>query len=175
MNPFCICDCDIENTRHFSSKITNDDSNILNQADASITKTLLFCNSNYSSRVNSQILNANIDFILRSKRFDELSKCPCLSVSPIKTICQFEYKVRVIFILIFTLFQIVLVFLYSGTGNTQYIGNTVKGRISKLAFQENKARQIFRKMNISYPLIRTCVVFLKHLFLDSYFCLITEE
>ena len=164
MNPFCICDCDIENTRHFSSKITNDDSNILNQADASITKTLLFCNSNYSSRVNSQILNANIDFIPRSKRFDELCKCLCLSVSPIKTICQFEYKVRVIFILIFTLFQIVLVFLYSGTGNTQYIGNRVKGRISKLAFQENKARQIFRKMNISYPLIRTCVVFLKHLF-----------
>ena len=30
-----------------------------------------------------------------------------------------------------------------------------KGRISKLVFQENKARQIFRKTNISYPLIRT--------------------
>ena len=26
-----------------------------------------------------------------------------------------------------------------------------KGRISKRAFQENKARQIFRKTNISYP------------------------
>ena len=34
-------------------------------------------------------------------------------------------------------------------------GNKVKGRISKRAFQENKARQIFRKTNISYPLIRT--------------------
>ena len=101
-NPFCICGCDIENTRHFSSKITDDGSNILNQADASITKTLLFCNSNYSNRVNSQILNASIDIILRSKRFDELNKCLCLSVSLIKTICQFEYKVRVIFILIFT-------------------------------------------------------------------------
>ena len=31
------------------------------------------------------------------------------------------------------------------------------GRISKRVFQENKARQIFRKTNISYPLIRTCV------------------
>ena len=70
-------------------------------------------------------------------------------------------------------------------------------------FQENKARQIFRKTNISSPLIRTrtsayqwksCVrvrirgvrnvrfsknltflVFFKHPFWDSPFCLITEE
>ena len=33
--------------------------------------------------------------------------------------------------------------------------NKAKGRISKRVFQENKARQIFRKTNISYPLIRT--------------------
>ena len=31
----------------------------------------------------------------------------------------------------------------------------VKGRISKRMFQENKARQIFQKTNISYPLIHT--------------------
>ena len=36
-----------------------------------------------------------------------------------------------------------------------FVGNTAKGRISKRVFQENKARQIFRKTNISYPLIRT--------------------
>ena len=36
-----------------------------------------------------------------------------------------------------------------------YVGNKAKGRISKRLFQENKARQIFRKSNISYPLIRT--------------------
>ena len=70
--------------------------------------------------------------------------------------------------------------------------NKVKGRISKLVFQENKARQIFRKTNISYPLVRkrTCTyqgvnvrfsgnlayfVFLKHPFWDSPFCLITDE
>ena len=35
------------------------------------------------------------------------------------------------------------------------IGNKAKGRISKRVFQENKARQVFRKTNISYPLIRT--------------------
>ena len=51
----------------------------------------------------------------------------------------------------------------------QIVGNKAKGRISKRVFQENKARQIFRKTNISYPLIRT------HPFWDSTFCLITDE
>ena len=66
--------------------------------------------------------------------------------------------------------------------HTKFVGNKVKGQISKRVFQENKARQIFRKANISYPLIRTrtcayqgvrhvrfsenltCFVFLKHPF-----------
>ena len=39
------------------------------------------------------------------------------------------------------------------------VGNNAKGRISKRVFQENKARQIFRKTNISYPLIRTRTFF----------------
>ena len=71
------------------------------------------------------------------------------------------------------------------------VGNKAKGRISKRVFQENKARQIFRKTNISYSLIRTrayqgvrnvrfsenlaCFVFLKHPFWDSPFCLITDD
>ena len=73
------------------------------------------------------------------------------------------------------------------------VGNNAKGRISKRVFQENKARQIFRKTNISYPRIhtRTCAyqwvrnvcfsenlahfVFLKHPFWDSHFCVITDE
>ena len=36
-----------------------------------------------------------------------------------------------------------------------FAGNKAKGSISERVFQENKACQIFRKMNISYPLIRT--------------------
>ena len=32
-----------------------------------------------------------------------------------------------------------------------FVGNKAKGRISKLVFQENKARQIFRKTNILTP------------------------
>ena len=34
------------------------------------------------------------------------------------------------------------------------VSNKAKGRISKLVLQENKARQIFQKTNISYTLIR---------------------
>ena len=77
--------------------------------------------------------------------------------------------------------------------NMELVGNKVKGRISKRVFQENKARQIFRKTNISNPLIRTrtCAyqgvrnvgfsenlaffVFLKHPFWDAPFCRITDE
>ena len=38
---------------------------------------------------------------------------------------------------------------------SQHVGNKAKRRISKRVFQENKAHQIFQKMNISYLLIRT--------------------
>ena len=55
----------------FLNKSTNIDGNISNQADATITKTLLFANSKYSIEINLQILNASIDFILTSNRFDE--------------------------------------------------------------------------------------------------------
>ena len=49
---------------------------------------------------------------------------------------------------------------------TYFIGNKVKARISKRVLQQNKAHQIFRKTNISYPMIRT-----QHPFWDSPFCL----
>ena len=52
-----------------------------------------------------------------------------------------------------------------------YVGNEAKERISKRVVQENKARQVFRRANISYPLdMHTCIsnlvcsVFLKHPF-----------
>ena len=77
--------------------------------------------------------------------------------------------------------------------NVQIVGNKAEGQISKWLFQEHKARQIFWKTNISYPLTRTrtcvyqgvrnvyfsenlaCFVFLKHPFWDSLFCLTTDE
>ena len=39
--------------------------------------------------------------------------------------------------------------------DAEFIGNKVKRQISKRVFQENKARQIFRKTNIFYPLLHT--------------------
>ena len=41
------------------------------------------------------------------------------------------------------------------TVGDELVGNKAKGRISKRVFQESRARQNFRKTNISYPLIRT--------------------
>ena len=85
MNPLFTCDYDVEDTCHFLlycpnflterntllNKITNIDSNILYQADATITKTILFGNSKFSNEIDLKILNANIDFTLTCKRFDE--------------------------------------------------------------------------------------------------------
>ena len=42
-----------------------------------------------------------------------------------------------------------------GNKISQAVGNKAKGRISKQVFQEKNRRQIFRKTNIFYPLIRT--------------------
>ena len=85
LNPFCICGSDAENPCQFLlhcpnflterntllNKITNIESNILYQADATITKKLLFGNPKYSNEINLQTLNASIEFILTSKKFDE--------------------------------------------------------------------------------------------------------
>ena len=45
--------------------------------------------------------------------------------------------------------------LYSLVTKRYFVGNKAKGRIPKRVFQKNKARQIFRKTNISNSLIRT--------------------
>ena len=46
--------------------------------------------------------------------------------------------------------------LLSMFSESYFVGSKTKGRISKRGFRENKARQIFRKTNISCPLISTC-------------------
>ena len=88
---------------------------------------------------------------------------------PLRVICRF------FLLLSWELYQIFEIVTY-------FVGNKVKGRISERVFQENKARQVFWKTNIFYPLIRkrtcvyqrvknvrfsenlTCFVFLKHPF-----------
>ena len=44
---------------------------------------------------------------------------------------------------------------FEGSNEIQVVGNKAKGQISNLMLQENNARQISRKMNISYLMIRT--------------------
>ena len=47
------------------------------------------------------------------------------------------------------------------------VGNKAKGQIWKRLFQENKGRQIFRKSNISYPLIPVRTSEIRHFDLVS--------
>ena len=61
----------------------------------------------------------------------------------------------------------------SSSSGTEIVSNKGKGKMSKRRWQENKARQIFRKANISYPLIRIRALFSCYLRLP--FCLITDE
>ena len=80
LNPLCTCGCDIENICLFllhcpnflteRKTLFNKITNILNQAGATITKTFLFGNSKYYNEINLQLLNANIEFILTSRRYD---------------------------------------------------------------------------------------------------------
>ena len=53
------------------NKMTNIGSTILDEADATATKILLIGNWEYSDEINLQISNASIEFIVRSKRFEE--------------------------------------------------------------------------------------------------------
>ena len=49
----------------------NNDSKLLEITDSSLTHTLLYGNPSFDIITNSLILNATIDFILSSKRFEE--------------------------------------------------------------------------------------------------------
>ena len=44
---------------------------------------------------------------------------------------------------------------YENTRKRHFVGKKAKRRFSKRVLQKNEARQILRKTNISYPLIRT--------------------
>ena len=57
--------------------------------------------------------------------------------------------------------------------DSEVVGNKAKVRISKRVFQENKARQIFRKTNISYPLI--CVSSLRKIYMKGFHLGKTQE
>ena len=54
------------------STIRNIDCKLLENTDSSLTQTLLYGNPSLDINTNSLILNAAIDFILSTKRFEEV-------------------------------------------------------------------------------------------------------
>ena len=83
--PFCSGGLGIESTSHFLlhcpthiterrillSTIVNIDNNLLDLCEPVLTRTLLFgCNS-FDTDANTNVLNAAIEYILSTKRFDE--------------------------------------------------------------------------------------------------------
>ena len=85
LNPLCKCGAEVESTTHFLlhcpiynndrssllSTIRNIDCKLLEITDSSLTHTLLCGNPSFDIITSSLILNATIDFILSTKRFQE--------------------------------------------------------------------------------------------------------
>ena len=85
INPLCSCGIDIESTEHFLlhcpqfvnerrtllSNIGNINYKLLENTDSNLTQTLPFGNKSFDITDNAKILNATINVILLTKRFDE--------------------------------------------------------------------------------------------------------
>ena len=84
LNPLCNCAHGIESTTHFFlhcllftnerytvlSTLSSIDCNLLNNTNFVLTQTVLFDTLSFNSNKNLEILNATIDYILSTKRFD---------------------------------------------------------------------------------------------------------
>ena len=85
LNPLCSCGLSIESTSHFLlhcpifhdirhtllSTLDNIDSKILKSNDSYLTQTLLFGSTSFDSETNTLVLNATIDYILSTERFEQ--------------------------------------------------------------------------------------------------------
>ena len=86
MHPiFLFKSLDIETTSHYFlhcplfhaerstllNNINEIDSTIFNKSDSVVTRILLYGNESFKDEVNLLILNATIDFVLSTNRFDE--------------------------------------------------------------------------------------------------------
>ena len=84
LNPVCSCGQGIEASTHFllhcsnysNERLTclniirNIDSKILSKNDLKVTETLLYGDSSYDDTNNTLIMNATMEFLFASKRFD---------------------------------------------------------------------------------------------------------
>ena len=85
LNPICSCGFDVESTSHYIlhcpiynderhtllSTIKNIDCRLVDVTETVLIKPLLFLNCSVDAETNTQILNATIEYILATKRFDE--------------------------------------------------------------------------------------------------------
>ena len=85
LNPFCSCGLDIESTKHFLlhsptyiterrtllSAIENSDNNLLDLCEHVLIKALLFGSNSFDTNANTNFLNATIEYVLSTKRFEE--------------------------------------------------------------------------------------------------------
>ena len=84
LNPICSCGNDIETSAHFLlhhphysnerstflNTVRNINRHIFDKNDLQITETLLHGDSSLDDKSNTLILNATIDFVFVTKRFD---------------------------------------------------------------------------------------------------------
>ena len=85
LNPLCSCGLDVETTSHYFlhcplfhaeqstllNNITETDSTIFNKSESVMTHILLYGDESFKDEVNLLILNATINFVLSTNRFDE--------------------------------------------------------------------------------------------------------
>ena len=85
LNPICSCGLDIESTSHFLlhcptfnderytllSTLNNIDPTLLELTKSSLSQTLLYGNTLFDKEKNTRILNATIEYILSTERFEE--------------------------------------------------------------------------------------------------------
>ena len=84
LNPICSCVQNVGTSTHFllhfsnysNERLTflniirNIDSNILSKNDLKVTETLLYGDSSYDDTKNTLIMNATMEFLFASKRFN---------------------------------------------------------------------------------------------------------
>ena len=84
LNPFCSCDLDVETNMHFFlncplfsnrrctllSTVNNIDSSLTNTADTTLTDILLFGKASLDITANTLILNATMNYIISTNRFE---------------------------------------------------------------------------------------------------------
>ena len=85
LNPICSCGLDIESTAHFLlhcltyiierrtllNTLVNIDNNLVDLCEPVLIRSLLFGSNSFDSDANTNVLNATIEYILSTKRFDE--------------------------------------------------------------------------------------------------------